>query len=68
MKLSAKKRGQIYDLVHTKIIDLRIRLRTGLLANNPNKEKIDYYIAQFEIPLAQALMGLLDKDYKRGVL
>lgn len=64
MKLSAKKRGEIYDLIHERITDKRVEMRLGLLNGNPLKDKIDYQIAQLEIPLAQALMRLLDKDYK----
>ena len=66
MKLSAKKRGEIYDLVHKFIIDKRIEMRLGILSQNPLKDKIDYQIAQLEIPMAQSLIRLLDKDYEKG--
>ena len=64
MKLSAKKRGEIYDCVHRSISDKRIEMRLGILKDSPYKDKIDYQIAQLEIPLAQSIMRLLDKDYK----
>jgi hypothetical protein len=66
MKLSAKKRGEIYDCVHRLIIDKRIEMREGITKDSPIKDKIDYYVAQLEIPLAQAIMRLLDKDYDKG--
>ena len=66
MKLSAKKRGQIYDLVHQEIRDLRINLRENYLPTiGVAREKVDFQIAQLEIPLAQKLMRLLDKDYAK---
>ena len=64
MKLSAKKRGEIYDLVHRLISHKRIEMRLGVLKDSVDKNKIDYQIAQLEIPLAQSLFRLLDKDYK----
>lgn len=64
MKLSEKKRDEIYELVHEIITGLRIDLRLGILKDNPDKDKIDVCIAQTEIPLIQALMKILDKDYK----
>ena len=69
MKLSARKKGQIYDLVHKKILDMRINLRNNYLTkvvsiDNHNdghiKDKIDYVIAQLEIPLAQEVMKLIE--------
>lgn len=64
MKLSAKKRGQIYDLIHERIVQKRIELRMGLLKDHPLKDKIDYYIGQLEVPIAHDIFRLLDKDYK----
>ena len=60
MKLSAKKRGQIINLVHDHFCDMR-REVIEYLKNNP--DKVDYKISQREFPLAQAIMRLLDKDY-----
>lgn len=60
MKLSAKKRGEIYDLIHREIVDMRVDLRINCLKDNPLMNKVDYVIAQVEIPLARKLMALLD--------
>lgn len=59
MKISPKKKGQIYDLVHDKLVNMRSDLRVNYLQDDPLKDKIDYRIAQVEIPLAQAIMKLL---------
>jgi len=68
MKLSAKKRGQIYDLVHEKILKKRLEIiSSGIIGNKHLADKIDYLIAQLEIPIAQGIMGLLDEDYKKGL-
>ena len=72
MKLSAKKRGEIYDAVHSSIIDLRIDLKNNYLTESTMRhfgpesfsKKVDFKIADIEIPLAQKIMKLLDKDYK----
>jgi hypothetical protein len=67
MKLSAKKRGEIYDLIHKEIVDMRVNIRVNYLnQNDVLKNRIDYVIAQLEIPLAQKLMALLDPSYKKG--
>jgi len=63
MKLGAKKRCEIYDLFHDFFREKRREMNLGILKDNPDKDKIDYQISQLEIPLAQALMRLLDKDY-----
>lgn len=60
MKLSAKKKGQIYNEVHEAIVNLRIDLRTNYLdKDNPLRDKIDYQIAQVEVPLAQSIIKLM---------
>ena len=64
MKLSAKKRGEIYDLVHEHLMKGRLNVQEVLNTSPINHSKVDYHIAQLEIPLAQALFRLLDKDYK----
>jgi hypothetical protein len=64
MKLSAKKRGQIYDTIHEIIVKKRIELRLGLLKDNVLMDKMDYHIGQLEIPIAHTIFRLLDKDYK----
>ena len=69
MRISPKKKGQIYDLVHQVIRDRRIEIMrdytnymTGI--NVKQADKIDYQIAQIEIPLAQAIIKLLVGDSK----
>lgn len=65
MKLSAKKRGEIYDLVHEHLMKGRLNVQEVFNHTSPvNHSKVDYHIAQLETPLAQALFRLLDKDYK----
>jgi hypothetical protein len=66
MKLSAKKRGEIYDCVNKFVTSRRIEMREGIIKDSPIKDKIDYEISQFGIPIAQAIMRLLDKDYDKG--
>jgi len=65
MKLSAKKKGEIYDLVHHVIKECRIEIQKNYMTGVDPKQadKIDYQIAQLEIPLAQKVMKLLDKTY-----
>lgn len=66
MKLSAKKKGEIYDLIHQKMVDMRVNLRINYLNKDDIlQRKVDYVIAQLEIPLAQQLMALLDPSYKK---
>jgi hypothetical protein len=65
MKLSARKIGQIYDLVHEKFVEKRREMDDGILLNNLNKDKIAYHFSQLEIPLAQSIMRLLDKSYDK---
>lgn len=64
MKISPKKKGQIYDLVHEKIVDLRIDLRTNYTKDSPLMNKIDYVIAQVETPIAQAIIKLIQGNTK----
>lgn len=64
MKISPKMKGRIYDLVHEKIVNMRVDLRVNYLQDDPLKDKIDYQIAQVEIPLAQAIMKLLQGKTK----
>lgn len=67
MKLSAKKKSEIYGLVHEFIVNVRVDLRFNLLKYEDNtlKNEIDYRIAQMEIPLAQKLVALLDSSCKK---
>lgn len=61
MKLSAKKKGEIYDLVHQSISNVRIELRMNYIKEGyPLRDKIDWVIAQVEVPLAQKIMDLLE--------
>ena len=60
MKLSAKKKGEIYDLIHLEMRTLRLSIIDRYGYNN----SLDYKIAQLEIPLAQMLIKLLDPTYK----
>jgi hypothetical protein len=72
MKISPKKKGQIYDLVHQMFMDRRIDIRrdympitaTSTSDDLKNKIKIDYQIAQLEIPLAQAIIKLIQGKTK----
>jgi len=63
MKLSAKKRGQIYDIVRERIIKKRLELWWGLLKDSELRDKIDYHLSQLEVPIAQDIFRLLDKTY-----
>jgi hypothetical protein len=67
MKLSAKKKGEIYDLIHKELMDVRTELLKNYTERNTNKFNIDYLISQLEIPLAQKLMALLDPEYKKEI-
>ena len=61
MKLSAKKKSEIYDLVHQVISNVRIDLRRNYIKEGyPLRDKIDCVIAQVEIPLAQKIMKLFE--------
>jgi len=64
MKLSAKKRGEIYDTVHERIYKLRIELREWILRDSELRNKIDLHLSQLEAPIAQDIMKLLDPNYK----
>jgi hypothetical protein len=70
MKISPKKKGQIYDLVHQMFMDRRIDIRrdymprTATSTSDDLKNKIDYQIAQLEIPLAQAIIKLIQGKTK----
>lgn len=64
MKISPKKRGQIYDCVHTNLMELRIDLRTNYLKDNPLRDKVDVQIAQVEAPLAQEIIKLIQGKSK----
>ena len=67
MKLSAKKRGQIYDLIHDKVNHVRVECRVAIDPHYTAIEQrnyIDFQIAQLETPLATAIFKLIDKDYK----
>ena len=68
MKISPKKKGQIYELIHTMVVNKRIALKNDYLVHyklsDEEVNKIDYQIAQLEIPLAQAIMKLLQGDSK----
>jgi hypothetical protein len=65
MKLSAKKKGQIYDLVYHTISNLRRDLRMNFLPEDfPLRNNVDFLIGQVEIPLAQAIMKLLEGKSK----
>ncbi len=62
MKLSAKKRGQIYDLVHEIISNRRRDIQRDYMPpafSQDLKNKIDYQIAQVEIPLANKIIKLI---------
>lgn len=72
MRISPKKKGQIYDLVHQVIRDRRIEIMrdytnymTGI--NAKQADKIDYQIAQIEIPLAQEIIKLLVGETKEKI-
>ena len=67
MKLSAKKKGQIYDLVHLMIRERRREIRENYLPTTLSEDlrnKVDYQIAQLEVPLAQKIMILLQGKSK----
>lgn len=66
MKISPRKKGQIYDLVHEMIRDRRIEIQRDYLKGIDSKlaNKVDYQIAQLEIPLAQAIMKLFEGNTK----
>jgi len=59
MKISAKKKGQIYDLVHLALMGLRIEIHHNYLSDNPIGNKVDFKIAQVEVPLAQEIIDLI---------
>jgi len=62
MKLSAKKKGEIYDLLHEQIMKARLTLQgEGFPCSNcPFRNKMDYVVAQLEIPIAQKVMDLIE--------
>ena len=65
MRISPKKRGQIYNAVHDAITDLRIDLRMHYLEQgNPLRDKIDFLISQVEVPLAQKIIALVKGNTK----
>ena len=66
MKLSAKKRGEIYDTINEHLTRERLYLRETVFKQYPYlaTTHIDVRLAQMEAPLAQALIKLFDKDYK----
>jgi hypothetical protein len=67
MKLSPKKKGQIYDLVHIMIRERRREIQENYLPTTLSddlRNKVDYQIAQLEVPLAQAIMKLLQGKSK----
>ena len=66
MKLSAKKRCQIYDKINEHLRRERLYLRETVFKQYPflAATHIDVRLAQMEAPLAQDLFKLLDKDYK----
>ena len=66
MKLSPKKKGQIYDLVHLTILARRQEIMQNYMVGIDEKQadRIDYQIAQLEIPLAQKIMTLMQGNSK----
>jgi hypothetical protein len=65
MKISPKKKGQIYDLVHQAVSDVRIDLRLNYLTEgNPLRNKVDFIIAQVEVPLTRKIIKLLQGESK----
>ena len=73
MRISPKKKGEIYNAVHEAITDLRIDLRLHYLTpDDPQnnivshklRDKIDFIIGQVEVPLAQKLIALVKGNTK----
>ena len=65
MKISPRKKGQIYDLVHEVIRETRIELQRDYLPKNtPMANKVDFVVAQIEIPLANKIIKLLQGESK----
>jgi hypothetical protein len=60
VKLSAKKKGEMYDIIFRCISDLRIELKQ----NGAYTTWMDCRVGNVESKIAQALFRLLDKDYK----
>lgn len=62
MKLSAKKKGQLYDLIHFEIREKRIEIQNNYMVgiDEHKANTIDYQIAQLEIPLAHRIFELLE--------
>ena len=67
MKLSAKKKGEIYDLVESHIQSLRDEVDNIFASLEFDKAvfKIDYIISKSSVPIAQKIMKLLDNDYRK---
>jgi hypothetical protein len=62
MKLSARKKSQIYDLCHEMFVDRRIAIKRDYMASLDEKlaNKLDYQFAQLETPLAQAIFKIFE--------
>ena len=65
MKLSADNKGRIYDEVHRFINELRYDLRENYLATNPMRDKVDFKLSQVEVPIAQAIIKLLEENKRK---